>query len=116
MLCQTQTNGCLPCHTGTAMNLQTCSRRKETGAPPPGQHIQPIPDLTPFLPRTQYAPPGDNKLARRSLTDTLPPGYVCSHTLLPNSQFCYHDAYAQDSQHDTEYNRDMLTDEGTSTG
>jgi len=35
MLCQSQTSGCLPCHTGTAKNPQTPWRRKATGAAPP---------------------------------------------------------------------------------
>jgi len=39
-----------------------------------------------------------------------------SHTALPCAKFFNLDASAQDSQHDTDFNPDMLTDEGTSTG
>jgi len=40
---------------------------------------------------------------------------VYSHASLPSSQFLNLDAYAQDSQHDKDFNPYMLTDEGTST-
>jgi len=70
----------------------------------------------PPLRRTPPMPPGDNEGAQGSQIDNLPPGNVYSHTALPSAQFFNLDAYAQDSQHDTDYNPDMLTDEGTSTG
>jgi len=41
---------------------------------------------------------------------------VYSHTPLPSTRFFNLDAYAQDSQPDTDYNPDMLTDEGSTTG
>jgi len=46
----------------------------------------------------------------------LPAGYAYSHTSPPCAEFVTLDASAQDSQHDTDFDPDMLTDEGTSTG
>ena len=116
MLCQNHTNGCLPCPNGTAKNLQTRWRRKGTGAPPPDWHRQPTPDLTPCLPGMPHIPPGVKQGAECPKCNHLPPRYVYSHTPLPSAQFFNLDAYAKDSQPDTDYNPDMLTDDGTSTG
>jgi hypothetical protein len=42
--------------------------------------------------------------------------YVYSHSSLPCTEVFTLDVYAQDCQHNTDCNPDMLTDEGTSTG
>ena len=39
-----------------------------------------------------------------------------SHISLPCPEIVSHDAYVQDSQHNSDIDPDMLTDEGTSTG
>jgi hypothetical protein len=48
--------------------------------------------------------------------NNMPPVDVYSHTPLLFAQFFNLDAYAQNRQHDTGYNPDMLTDKETSTG
>jgi len=116
VLCQNQMNVCLPCQNGTAKNLQICWRCKGAGAPPPERHRPPTPEPTPSLPRTPPAPPGDNEGAQSSQINNLPLGYVYSHARVPSKQCFKLDAYAQDSQPNTHYNPDMLTDEGTSSG
>jgi len=110
MLHQNHTNRCLHCPNAAATNLQTQWTHKWTGAPPPDRHRQPTLESTPSL------PPSDNEGGQRSKINNLPPGYVYSHTPLPSTQFFNLVAYAQDSQPNTDYNPDMLTDKGTSTG
>jgi len=46
----------------------------------------------------------------------LPAGYAYPHTPLPCAEYCTLNGFAQESQHDTDFDPDMLTDEGTSTG
>jgi len=53
MVRESQTDGCLPCHNGTAKNPETRWRRKGMGAPPP----RPAP-LRPGMPP---APPDDSE-------------------------------------------------------
>jgi len=60
MLRQNLRDGCLPCDTGTAQNLQSHSRHKETGGPPPDQCRQPPPELMPPVSGMPPAPPGNN--------------------------------------------------------
>jgi len=112
MLYQNHMAGCLPCLNGTATNLQTHWRRKGTGAPPPDRHREP----TPSLPKMSPVPTGENSGAQHSLIVNLLAGYAYSHTYLPCAEFSTLDASAQDSQHDTDFDPDMLTDERTSTG
>ena len=116
MLRQNHMNGCVPCQTGTKSITQTSWRRTGMGTPPPDGHSQPTPEPKPPLPRIPPVSPGDNARAQSSQSDNLPPGYVYSHRPLPSAQFSNLDAYAQDSQHDTDCIPDMLTDEGTYTG
>jgi len=59
---------------------------------------------------------GNNTGAQYSQIVNLPARYVYSHTSTPCAEFFTPDAYAQDSQHDTDFDPDMLTDEETSTG
>jgi len=61
-------------------------------------------------------PPSNNAGVQASEILNLPAGYVYSHTSPPCAEFSNHDANAQDSQHDTDFDPDMLTDKGTSTG
>jgi len=116
MLPQNQTNGCLPGQNGTKKISQRCRRPNGTGAPLPGPHRQLTPEPTPSMPEWPPAPPGDSEEAQRSQIDNLPPRYVYSYAPLPLAQFFNLDAYGRDSQNDTDYNQEMLTDEGTSTG
>ena len=46
----------------------------------------------------------------------MPAGYVYLHTLLPHAESSTLNASAQDSQHDSYFDPDMLTEEATSTG
>jgi len=66
--------------------------------------------------RVPPAKPGEDKGAEGSHIVNLPPGHVYSHTAVPSTHFFNPDEYAQDSQHDTDYKPDMLTDERVSTG
>ena len=109
-------NGCLRCHNGRAQNAQTHWGLKATSPPSPEQHRQLTPEPTTSLPGMPAAPPGFNEVAQHSQIDNLPPGYLYFHTPLPSAQLLNIDAYALDSQPDTDYNLDMLTDEGTSNG
>jgi hypothetical protein len=86
------------------------------GAPPTDQHSQPTPDQMPFLPKTPHAPPGDTEGAQGFHINNFPPGYVYLHFPFSSAQYFNLDGYSPDSQDDTDYNPDILTDEGTSTG
>ena len=101
---------------GTLKNLQTQWRRKGTGTPPPDRSRQPTPEPTPPLPETQPALTGNNGGPQLSQIVNLPAGYAYSHTSLPCAESFTLDVSAQDSQHDTDIDPDMLTDEGISTG
>ena len=116
MLRQNQTPGCLPCQNGTAKNLQTRWRRKGKGAPPPNRHRQQNSEPTPPLPGTPLASTRNISGDQRLEIINLPAGYTYSHTSLPCSESCTLDASAQESEHDTDFDPDMLPDEGTSTG
>jgi len=112
MLRQNQTSGCLPCQNGTAKNPQTRWRRKGTGAPPPTQCRVRTLELTPDPPGTPPATPtptGDTSRAQPSEIVNLLAGYTYSHTALPCAEFFNHD---ENTQHDTDFDPDMLTDEG----
>ena len=83
MLRQNQTTGCLPCQSGTAKNPQTHWTRKGTGAPPPAQRRERIPEPTPPPPGTPTAPTGNTSGAQPAEIINLPAGYTYSHTALP---------------------------------
>jgi len=116
MLPQNHISGCVLCQNGTAKNLQTCWRSKETGAPIPNRSRQPTPEPMPPLPATPPALTGTNSSAQRSQIMNLVAGYAYSHIGLHCAEFFNLDASAQDSQHSTDFDPEMLTDEGTSTG
>jgi hypothetical protein len=117
---QNQTPGCLRCQNGTAKNPQTRWRRKGTAAPPPNrrrqQNPEPTPEPTPALPGTPFASTGNISGDQRLEIINLPAGYTYSHTSLPCAESCTLDASAQESEHDTDFDPDMLPEEGTSTG
>jgi len=116
MLRQNQTARCLRCQNGTAKNPQTRWIPKGTGTPPPYRLRQPTPEATPPPPKMPPAATGVSSAAQRAQIVNLQARYAYSHTSLPCAEFFTLDASAQDSQHDTDFDPDMLTDEGTSTG
>jgi len=88
MVCENQTDCCLPCQIGTRMNPQTGWRRKGTGAPPLW--------WAPHWPGMPPAPPDDSERTQSSETEGVPPGYVYIHTPLPSAWFFNLDWYAKD--------------------
>jgi hypothetical protein len=124
MLRQNQTPGYLPCPNGNANNLQTCWRRKGQGSPLPNRRKQQTPELTPKptlepnspLPGTPPAAIGNTSGAQRLEIINLPASYAYSHTSHPCAGSITLDASAQDSQHDTNFDTDMLIDEGRTSG
>jgi hypothetical protein len=109
MLRHNQTPGCLPCQNGTAKNPQTRWRRKGTGAPPPARRRVRTPEPTPPPPGTPPAPTGNTSRAQPSEIVNLPAGYTYLHTALPCAEF-FEDN--EDTEHDTDFDPDMLTDDG----
>jgi hypothetical protein len=109
MLRHNQTTSWLPCQNGTAKNRQTCWRRKGSGAPPPTRREVQTPEPTPPQPGTPPAPTGNTSRAQRSEIVNLPAGYTYSHTAHPCAEF-FEDV--QDTEHDTDFDPDMLTDDG----
>jgi len=109
MLCCNQTPGCLPCQNGTAKNPQTLWRRKGTGAPTPAWRRVRTPESTPPPPGTPPARTGNTSGAHRSEIVNLPAGYTYSHTALPFTKYFQDD---EDIEHDTNFDPDMLTDDG----
>jgi len=112
MLRQNQTSGCVPCQQGTAKNPQTRWRRKGTGEPPLTQRRVRTPEPTPHSPGTSPAPPpptGNTSGGQPSEIVSVPAGYTYLHTALPCAEFFEDD---EDTAHDTNFDPDMLTDEG----
>jgi len=116
MLRENHTDGCLFCHNGTAQNPKTCWRYKGTGPPSPKPLRPPTPELTPYPLRMPPVPPGYNEAAHITQIQGVPPGSVYIHTPLPSAQLFNPDGYAQDHKCDNDFNSDLLTDDGTSTG
>jgi len=109
MLRQNQTSCCLPCQNGTAKNPQIRGTRKGTGAPPPARRREWIPEPTPPPPGTPPAPTGNTSRPQSAEIINLPAGYTYSHTALPCAESFEDD---EDTKHDTDFDPDMLTDEG----
>jgi len=107
MLRQNQTSGCLACQNGTAKYPQTSWRRKGTGAPPPDRRRERTPELTPPLPGMPPAPTGNTPGTQPSQIVNLLAGYTHSHIALLRGEYFDDD----DTEHDTAFNPDMLTDE-----
>jgi len=111
MLHQNQTSDCLPCQNGTAKNPLTRWRHKGTGAPPPTRRRVRTPEPTPHPPGTPPTPPdptGNTSGALPSEIVNLPARYTYSHTALPCAESFKDD---EDTEHDTDFDPDMLTDE-----
>jgi len=103
-----QTDGCLRCQNGTAMDLHTHCRCKGTGAPPP----RPLPPR----PGTPPALPDDSERTQSFETDSVPPGYLDIHTPLPTARCFNFDLYAKDRMRDRDSIPNLMSDEGPSTG
>jgi hypothetical protein len=113
MLRQTYTSSCLPSQYGAVQNLLHRLRCKETDTPSPYQPTQQTPEPTPPLPSTTPIPAGNNSRAQSSQNVNLPAIYTYLPIAVPCEQLSDHD---EDSQHDTDCDRDMLTDNTTYTG
>jgi hypothetical protein len=100
--------GCLPCQNGTAKNPQTHWRPKATGTPPPDRFHERPPELTPPLPSTPPTPTSNTSGAQCSEIVILPVGYGYLHIAFLFAQFFDVD---ENTQHDTDFDPDMLTDE-----
>ena len=109
MLRQIQTLGFLPCQNGTAMNPQTLWTCKGTGAPPPFQCSELIPEPTAPPAGTPPAPTGITSGAQPAEIIHSPAGHPFSHTALHWAEYFEDD---EDTEHDTDFDPDMLTDEG----
>jgi len=109
MLHQNQTSGCLPCHNGKAKNQQTRWRHKRPGASSPVRCRDRALEPTPTLPGTPPTLTGNTGGAQPSQIVNLQAGYTYSHAALPCVEFSDDDA---DTQHDTNFDPDMLTDDG----
>jgi len=109
MLHLNRTPGCLPCSNGTSKNPQTCWRRKGTGEPPPARRSVRTPQPTPPPPGTPPSPTGITSGAQPSEIVNLLAGYTYSHTALPSAEYFEDD---EDTEHDTDFDPDMLTDDG----
>jgi hypothetical protein len=109
MLRQYHMSGCPPCQNGTTKYPQTCWRRKDTAEPPPDWRSQRTPEPTPTLPSTPTVPSSNTSRVQCSEIVNLPVRYPYSHTALPCAESLDDD---EDTQHDTDSDPDMLTEEG----
>jgi hypothetical protein len=109
MLPQNQTSGCLPCQNGTAKNPQTCWRYKGTGAPPPARRRKWISEPTAPSTRTPPTPTGNTSGTQLAEIVNFPAGYSYSDIVV----LCV-ESFEDDeaTEHATEFDPDMLTDEG----
>jgi len=110
-------DGCLICPHVSAMNPQTHLRCKRSGTPPPEwcrqmttEPMPPLPAMPP-LPGMPLVLPRTNARAECSKIDIGLAGYTYSHTSLSGAELFTLDSSAQDSQYDTDFDQDMLTDE-----
>jgi hypothetical protein len=74
------------------------------------------PEATPPLPGTLPAVTGNPSGVQHLEIAHLLARYSYSHTSLPTAESFTPDASRQDSEYDTDFDRDMLSDDGTSTG
>jgi len=116
MLRQNHTPGYLPCPNGTAKNQQICWICNGIGALPHNRHRQQTPEPTPPLPRTPPASNNNTSGAQPLDIIKLSAGPAYSDTSLPCDGSFTIDTSAQDSEHDADFDPDMLPDERTSTG
>jgi hypothetical protein len=94
------TAGCLQYQNGTTKNLQTCWRRKRTGANS---------TLKTFFTRKPPLPPGDTDGKESYEMERMTSGCVYTHSLLPKTQFLNPNAYAKDSKRDKDFIPDLLS-------
>ena len=110
----------LPCQNCTTNNPQPCWRQQETSAVPPNRPRkrtpEPTAELTPSQPWTPPASTCNTSRAQHPEIVNLPAGYAYAHTSLPTAESVTLNISAQDSEHNTDFDSDMLPDEGTSTG
>jgi len=111
MLRQNQTSGCLSCQNGIAKNPQTCWRREGTRTPPPNRRREWTPEPTPPPPGTPPAQTGNTTEVQPSQIINSPARYTYSHTAPPSGEFFDH----EETEHDTDSDPDMLTDQGEYT-
>jgi hypothetical protein len=128
MLRQNHTPGSLPFHNSTANYLQIGWRYNRTGAPPPNRRRQPTlkptlepspeptPETAPALPGTLPAPTGNTAGAQHLKIMNLLSGDAYWDNSLACAKMFTLDTSAQDSEHDTNLDPVMLSEEGTSTG
>jgi len=107
MVCENQTDGFLPCPTGTAKYPRIRWLGKRKGASPE--------ELAPHTRGTPPVTSSDNVGADSSRIEGVPPGHVYIHTPLPNAHVFDSDANVKDCTQDKDFIPDLLTDEGTST-
>jgi len=100
---------------GTANDLLTRWIHKGTGASPPDQRSQSTAELMQPRPQTPPSPPHHNADLHPFQIDTLRAGYVYSDTSHSSSKNFTPDADAQDSQHNPDFDPDILTDVVPST-
>jgi len=106
---QNQTSGFLPCQNGTAKNPQRRWTPKGTAAPPPARRSERIQEPTPPPPGRPPTPSGNTSGAQPAEIINLPAQYTDSHTPRPCAEYFEDD---EDTEHDTDFDPDMLTDEG----
>jgi len=116
MLHECQSDGCLPWHNGTALNLQTRWMLNGTGTPALDWLRQSTPELTPHPPGIPSLPPADNHEAQDSEIEGVPPGYLYICTALLCSRIGNRDEYTDNRKRDEDFSPDLLTDEGPATG
>jgi len=111
MLCQNQTAGFPPCHNGSAKYQQTRWRRYGTCAPPPEGSRERTPERTPPVPGTPRPPTSTIFVVQPVQIVNLTAGYTYLNTMHPCAEF-FGD---EETEHDTDFHPDMLTDEGVYT-
>jgi len=124
ILCLNHMPWCLPCQSGTGKNPRTRWRCTWTGAHPPNWHRQPTPEpnpeqtpqTTPSRPSTPLASTGNTSRAQCLEIINLLARYEYSQSSFPSAESFTLDTSTQDSEHNTDFDSDMLPDEGTSTG
>jgi hypothetical protein len=109
MLRHNQTSGCLPCQNSTSKNPQTRWRWKGTRAHPPARSRQRTAEPTPPPSGMPTTPTNNTAGAELSEIDNFPAAYTYSHTALPRAE-CFGDD--EDTEHNTDFYPDMLTDDG----
>jgi len=109
MLRQNKKSGCLPCQNATTKNPQTRWTCKGTGAPPAARCREGIPEPTPPLPGTPPAPTSNSSEAEPAEIINLHAGHTYSHIACPCAEYFEDD---EDIKHDTDFDPDMVTDEG----